>query len=69
MSRNVTLERLEINIASAHVNICLYKVTVLFKAVPSSNFDLFNSYRSGRQTTLDNEALREEVEADPWQTI
>ncbi|XP_047364411.1 histone-lysine N-methyltransferase SETMAR-like [Vespa velutina] len=40
-----------------------------FSKFRSGNFDLFNSYRSGRPITLDNDMLRAEVEANPCQTI
>ena len=40
-----------------------------FSKFKSGNFDLSDSYRSGRPTTLDNDMLRAEVEANPCQTI
>ena len=40
-----------------------------FSKFKSGNFDLFDSYRSGRPTTIDNDMLRAEVEANPCQTI
>ncbi|XP_046819195.1 histone-lysine N-methyltransferase SETMAR-like [Vespa crabro] len=40
-----------------------------FSKFRSGNFDLSDSYRSGRPTTLDNDMLRAEVEANPCQTI
>lgn len=40
-----------------------------FSKFKSGNFDLSDSYRSGRPTTLDNDVLRAEVEANPCQTI
>lgn len=40
-----------------------------FSRFRSGNFDLSDSYRSGRPTTLDNDVLRAEVEANPCQTI
>ncbi|EFN84041.1 Histone-lysine N-methyltransferase SETMAR, partial [Harpegnathos saltator] len=39
-----------------------------FSKFRSGNFDLSDSYRSGRPTTLDNDMLRAKVEANPCQT-
>ncbi|CAG9578268.1 unnamed protein product, partial [Danaus chrysippus] len=40
-----------------------------FSKFKSGNFDLSDSYRSGRPSALDNDVLRAEVEANPCQTI
>ncbi|XP_068622876.1 histone-lysine N-methyltransferase SETMAR-like [Battus philenor] len=40
-----------------------------FSRFRSGNFDLSDAHRSGRPTTLDNDVLRAEVEANPCQTI
>ncbi|XP_043496419.1 histone-lysine N-methyltransferase SETMAR-like [Polistes fuscatus] len=40
-----------------------------FSKFKSGNFDLSDSYRSGRPSALDNDVLRAEVEANPYQTI
>ncbi|XP_014471571.1 PREDICTED: histone-lysine N-methyltransferase SETMAR-like [Dinoponera quadriceps] len=40
-----------------------------FSKFKSGNFDLFHSYRSGRATTLDNDMLRAEMKANPFETI
>ncbi|XP_076166383.1 lymphocyte-specific helicase isoform X3 [Ptiloglossa arizonensis] len=40
-----------------------------FSKFKSGNFDLSDPYRSGRPTTLDNDVLSAEVEANPCQTI
>lgn len=40
-----------------------------FSMFKSGNFDLSDSFRSERPTTLDNDILRAEVEANPCQTI
>ncbi|XP_035734903.1 histone-lysine N-methyltransferase SETMAR-like [Vespa mandarinia] len=40
-----------------------------FSKFRSGNFDLSDTYRSGRPTTLDNDMLRAEVEANPCQII
>ncbi|GFS61442.1 histone-lysine N-methyltransferase SETMAR [Trichonephila clavipes] len=40
-----------------------------FSKFRSGNFDLSDSHRSGRPTTLDNDVLRVQVEANPCQTI
>ncbi|XP_047365377.1 histone-lysine N-methyltransferase SETMAR-like [Vespa velutina] len=40
-----------------------------FSKFRSDNFYLSDSYRPGRPTTLDNDMLRAEVEANPCQTI
>ena len=40
-----------------------------FSKFKSSNFDLFDSYLFGRPTSLDNDMLRREVEANLCQTI
>ena len=40
-----------------------------FSKFRSGNFDLSDSYRSERPTTLDNDVLRTEVEANLCQTI
>lgn len=40
-----------------------------FAKFRSGNLELSDSYRSGRPTTVDNDVLRAEVEANPCQTI
>lgn len=57
-------------------NICIYssaldffKCQMRFSKLISSNFDLSNSHRLGGWTTLDNDVLRAEVEANPYQII
>ncbi|CAG9575291.1 unnamed protein product [Danaus chrysippus] len=40
-----------------------------FSKFKSGNFDLSDSYRSGRPSALDNDVLRAQVEANPCQTI
>nr|XP_033340892.1 histone-lysine N-methyltransferase SETMAR-like [Megalopta genalis] len=40
-----------------------------FSKFRSGNFDLSDAHRSGRPTTLDNDVLKAEVEANPCQTI
>ncbi|KOX73518.1 Histone-lysine N-methyltransferase SETMAR [Melipona quadrifasciata] len=48
---------------------CFLSFTVLSKCIGLGNFDLSDSYRSGRPTTLDNDMLGAEVEVNPCQTI
>ncbi|GFS68052.1 HTH_48 domain-containing protein [Trichonephila clavipes] len=40
-----------------------------FSKFRSGNFDLSNSHRSGRPTTLDNDIIKGQVEANPYQII
>ncbi|XP_035742374.1 histone-lysine N-methyltransferase SETMAR-like [Vespa mandarinia] len=47
----------------------VHKCQRWFSKFRSDNFDLSDFYRSGRPTTLDNDMLRAEVEANPCQTI
>lgn len=58
------------NICSVYPNaLDVRKCQRWFSKFKSGNFNLSDSYRSGRPSTLDNDVLRAEVEANPRQTI
>ncbi|KFM74038.1 Histone-lysine N-methyltransferase SETMAR, partial [Stegodyphus mimosarum] len=68
--------RMGSNVTVATKNICDVYLRALdvrkcqrwFSNFKSGNFDLSDSYRSGRPAALDNDVLRAEVEANPCQT-
>lgn len=58
------------NAKVASKNICDVNRSALeFVNARSGNFDLFNSYRAGRPTTLDNDVLWMEMKTNQCQTI
>ena len=58
------------NICDVYSNaIVIRKCQGWYSKFRSGNFDFFDSYRSGRPTTLDNVILREQDEENPCQTI
>ena len=58
------------NICNVYLNVIdIRKCQRWYSKFRSGNFDLFDSYRSGRPTILDNVVLREQVEENPCQTI
>lgn len=58
------------NICDVYLNaLDIRKCQRWFSKFKSDNFDLSDSYRSGRPSTLDNDVLRAEVEPDLCQTI
>lgn len=61
---NATVDTKDIcDVYPGALDVCKYQRW--FSKFKSGNFSLFDSYRSGKPTTLDNDMLKAEVEANP----